>query len=49
MDRQHVEQLFRQHYRRMYSVASSLLYDEQESKDVKTILVMPEPSILSSG
>ena len=34
MDRQHVEQLFRQHYRRMYSVASSLLYDEQESKDV---------------
>ena len=34
MDRQHVEQLFRQHYRRMYSVACSLLYDEQESKDV---------------
>ena len=34
MDKQHVEQLFRQHYRRMYSVASSLLYDGQESKDV---------------
>ena len=34
MDRQHVEQLFRQHYRRMYSVAYSLLYDGQESEDV---------------
>ncbi len=34
MDRQHVEQLFRQHYRRMYSVACSLLYDGQESEDV---------------
>lgn len=34
MDRQHVEQLFRQHYRHMYAVACSLLYDGQESKDV---------------
>ena len=34
MDRQHVEQLFRQHYRHMYAVACSLLYDEQESQDV---------------
>ena len=34
MDRQHVEQLFRQHYRRMYSAACSMLYDEQASKDV---------------
>jgi DNA-directed RNA polymerase specialized sigma24 family protein len=30
MDRQHVEQLFRQHYRRMYAVASSLLYDRRQ-------------------
>lgn len=34
MDRHHVEQLFRQHYRRMYAVACSLLYDGQESEDV---------------
>ena len=34
MDRQHVEQLFRQHYRRLYGVACSLLYDGQESEDV---------------
>ena len=34
MDRQHVEQLFRQHYRHMYAVACSLLYDGQESEDV---------------
>lgn len=26
--------LFRQHYRQMYSMARSLLYDEQEAKDV---------------
>lgn len=34
MDRQQVETLFRQHYRRMYTIAFGLLYDEQESKDV---------------
>lgn len=34
MDRQHVEQLFRRHYRHMYTVACSLLYDSEESEDV---------------
>lgn len=34
MDRQHVEQLFRRHYRHMYAVACSMLYDSEESEDV---------------
>lgn len=33
MIKRQIEILFRQHYRRMYAVAYSLLYDEQESKD----------------
>ncbi|MBQ7572470.1 MAG: sigma-70 family RNA polymerase sigma factor [Bacteroidaceae bacterium] len=34
MERNEVERLFRTHYARMYRVARSLLYDEQESEDV---------------
>lgn len=33
MEKRQVEILFRQHYRRMYAAAYSMLYDEQESKD----------------
>ena len=34
MERHHVERLFRQYYRRMYTLSCSLLYDRQESEDV---------------
>ncbi len=34
MQKQKVEMLFRQYYKRMYAKAFGLLYDEQESKDV---------------
>jgi len=34
MDRSTVQRLFRQYYARMYRVARSILYDEEESKDV---------------
>lgn len=34
MEMNETERLFRQHYAKMYRVARSLLYDEQESKDV---------------
>ena len=33
MEMNETERLFRQHYAKMYRVARSLLYDEQESKD----------------
>lgn len=34
MKQEIIVQLFRQHYGKMQRVARSLLYDEQESKDV---------------
>lgn len=34
MKRKEIERLFRQHYAKMYRVARTLLYDEQESEDV---------------
>lgn len=34
MEKQQVEQLFLQHYAKMYKVALTILYNEQESKDV---------------
>jgi len=34
MDKQTIEQLFRQNYAQMLSLAQSLLYDEEESRDV---------------
>lgn len=34
MDNKDIETLFRQYYNRMYRMAVSILYDEQESKDV---------------
>ena len=34
MDNKDIEALFRQYYSRMYRMAVSILYDEQESKDV---------------
>lgn len=34
MDNKEIEALFRQYYNRMYRMAVSILYDEQESKDV---------------
>ena len=34
MTKQEIEQLFRRHYARMYRLAASILYDEDESKDV---------------
>lgn len=34
MDNKDIEALFRQYYNRMYRMAVSILYDEQESKDV---------------
>lgn len=33
-DRKDIEKLFRQHYRRMYRLATILLHDDAESKDV---------------
>ena len=33
MERQEVGRLFRQHYAKMYRVARTILYDEQDSKD----------------
>ena len=33
-ERRHIERLFRQHYRAMYRLASVLLHDEDESKDI---------------
>ena len=34
MERQTIQRLFRQHYAKMLRVARTILYDEQESKDV---------------
>ncbi|MBQ3122100.1 MAG: sigma-70 family RNA polymerase sigma factor [Bacteroidaceae bacterium] len=34
MERDYIQQLFKQHYAKMYRVAYSILLDEQESKDV---------------
>ena len=34
MERQEIQRLFMQHYAKMLSVARTILYDEQESKDV---------------
>ncbi|MCQ2204737.1 MAG: RNA polymerase sigma factor [Bacteroidales bacterium] len=34
MEKSKIQQLFIQHYAKMYRVARSILYDEQESKDV---------------
>ena len=34
MEREIIQQLFEQHYAKMYRVARPLLYDEQESEDV---------------
>ena len=34
MERQEIQQLFIQHYAKMLRVARTILYDEQESKDV---------------
>lgn len=34
MEREIIQQLFEQHYAKMYRVARTLLYDEQESEDV---------------
>ena len=34
MTRQEIESLFKAHYTRMYRLAASILYDEDESKDV---------------
>jgi len=34
MDKKEITTLFRQYYGRMYGMAVSILYDEQESKDV---------------
>ena len=33
-DRKDIERLFRQHYRQMYRLATILLHDDAESKDV---------------
>ena len=34
MERQIIQRLFKQHYAKMLRVARTILYDEQESKDV---------------
>ena len=34
MEKKEISTLFRQYYGRMYGMAVSILYDEQESKDV---------------
>ena len=34
MKKEYIQQLFRQHYAKMYRVAYSILFDEQESKDI---------------
>ncbi|MBQ5548394.1 MAG: hypothetical protein IIT33_06115 [Prevotella sp.] len=34
MERHDVQRLFKQHYAKMLRVARTILYDEQESKDV---------------
>lgn len=34
MERENIQRLFEQHYASMYRVARTILYDEQESKDV---------------
>ena len=34
MERRDIQRLFKQHYAKMYRVARTILYDEQESKDV---------------
>ena len=34
MDKKEIERLFRQYYPKMFRVARTILYDEQESKDV---------------
>ena len=34
MERQDIQRLFKQHYAKMYRVARTILYDEQESEDV---------------
>ena len=34
MERQNIQRLFKQHYAKMYRVARTILYDEQESEDV---------------
>ncbi len=34
MDKKEIERLFRQYYTKMFRVARTILYDEQESKDV---------------
>ena len=34
MERQEIQRLFKQHYAKMLRVARTILYDEQESKDV---------------
>lgn len=34
MERTEIQRVFMQHYAKMYRVARSILYDEQESEDV---------------
>ena len=34
MEKDMIQQLFKQHYAKMYRVARTILYDEQESEDV---------------
>ena len=34
MTKREIENLFKTHYTRMYRLAASILYDEDESKDV---------------
>ena len=34
MEKKEIQRLFKQHYARMYRVARTILYDEQESEDV---------------
>ena len=34
MERHYIQRLFKQHYAKMLRVARTILYDEQESKDV---------------
>ena len=41
MEKKEISTLFRQYYGRMYGMAVSILYDEQESKDVVSDIFEP--------
>ena len=41
MTKNDIELIFKQHYMRMYRLAASILYDEDESKDVVSEVFTP--------